>query len=133
MKIKRYSSILISLLFVLSNSNYAQNTFPSNGSAGIGTTTPDASSILEMKSTTQGILIPRMTQAQRNAIPSPATGLMIYQTNNTPGFYYYSGTAWTAVSSKGANTTLSNLKSPTAVNADLSPDSNAKRSLGSAS
>src|ERR1043166_9013869 len=128
MKIKRYSSILISLLFVLSNSNYAQNTFPSNGSAGIGTTTPDASSILEMKSTTQGILIPRMTQAQRNAIPSPATGLMIYQTNNTPGFYYYSGSAWKAVSGTGANTSLSNLSS-TAVNTNLVPDSNNKRNI----
>src|SRR5262245_55147567 len=39
----------------------AQNSFPSSGAAGIGTTTPDASSIIEIKSTTQGALIPRMT------------------------------------------------------------------------
>ncbi|MFD0964582.1 hypothetical protein [Pseudofulvibacter geojedonensis] len=62
---------------------------------GIGTTTPDASSILDIESTTQGMLTPRMNQAQRNAIVSPATGLLIYQTNNTPGFYYYNGTTWT--------------------------------------
>jgi hypothetical protein len=48
-----------------------------------------------------------MTLAQRNAIPAPATGLLIYQTNSAPGFYYYSGTAWAAVSpkSKGWNLT----------------------------
>ena len=41
-----------------------------------------------------------MTQTQRNAIAAPAAGLLIYQTNNTPGFYYYSGTAWTAARQK---------------------------------
>jgi hypothetical protein len=40
-----------------------------------------------------------MTLTQRNAIASPATGLLIFQTTNTPGFYYYNGSAWTAVSS----------------------------------
>ena len=82
------------------------NIFPSSGAAGIGTTTPNASSLLEMMSTSKGILIPRMTKAQRDAIVSPATGLMIFQTNNTPGFYYYSGTAWTAVSPKSKGWSL---------------------------
>jgi trimeric autotransporter adhesin len=54
---------------------------------------PDPSAILDIKSTTKGLLLPRMTLAQRNAIPSPANGLMIYQTDNTPGFYYNSGTS----------------------------------------
>jgi len=62
---------------------------------GIGTTTPDASSQLDITSTTSGILIPRMTQVQRDAIASPATGLLIYQTDNTPSFYYYDGAIWT--------------------------------------
>jgi trimeric autotransporter adhesin len=65
--------------------NAQTNTFPSSGAAGIGTTTPDASSLLEIKSTSKGLLIPRMTLTQRNAIAAPATGLMIYQTNS-PGF-----------------------------------------------
>jgi hypothetical protein len=78
----------------------AQNIFPSTGSAGIGTTAPNTSSALEIKSTTQGLLISRMTKAQRDAIISPAEGLMVYQTNYTPGFYYFTGTAWTAVSVK---------------------------------
>ncbi|WP_299888036.1 hypothetical protein [uncultured Lacinutrix sp.] len=61
---------------------------------GIGTTTPDSSAALEIESTTSGILIPRLTQTERNAITTPAIGLLIYQTNNTPGFYYYDGTTW---------------------------------------
>jgi hypothetical protein len=70
---------------------------PTSSNLGINTTTPHASAVLDVTSTTQGVLVPRMTQAQRNAITSPATGLMIFQTDNTPGFYYYNGTAWTAV------------------------------------
>jgi hypothetical protein len=89
--------MLVALCYKLN----AQNTFPSTGSAGIGTTTPNASAILEMKSKTKGLLIPRMTATQRDSIASPATGLMIYQTNSTPGFYYYDGTKWTAISAKG--------------------------------
>lgn len=54
-----------------------------------------SSALVEYKSTAKGILFPRMTQTQRDAITSPATGLQIYQTNNTPGFYYYNGSAWT--------------------------------------
>ena len=64
---------------------------------GINTNTPDASSALEIESTTGGILIPRLTQTQRDAITEPATGLMIYQTNQTTGFYFYDGTAWTKI------------------------------------
>ena len=64
---------------------------------GINTNNPDASSALEIESTTGGILIPRLTQTQRDAITEPATGLMIYQTNQTTGFYFYDGTAWTKI------------------------------------
>ena len=55
----------------------AQNTFPATGAAGIGTTTPNASSLLDITSTTKGILIPRMTKAQRDAIVTPVQGLMV--------------------------------------------------------
>ncbi|HYK47519.1 MAG TPA: tail fiber domain-containing protein [Parafilimonas sp.] len=93
--------VLFAQIFFFSKHLESQtNSFPSSGSAGIGTTTPNASSALEIKSTTQGLLLSRMTKAQRDAIITPATGLMIYQTNSTPGFYYYSGTAWTAITQK---------------------------------
>ncbi len=82
------------------------NTFPSTGAAGIGTTNPDSSSLLEIKSTSKGILIPRMAQAKRDAIVRPATGLLIYQTNGTTGFYYYNGTAWVAVTPKNTGWSL---------------------------
>ncbi len=53
---------------------------------------PDASAMLDIKSTTKGLLFPRMTQAQRTAIASPATGLLVFQTDGTAGYYYNTGT-----------------------------------------
>ena len=64
------------------------------GNVGIGITTPAASAKLQVESTTQGFLPPRMTAAQKNAITSPAEGLMIYQTDGTKGWYGYNGTTW---------------------------------------
>lgn len=61
----------------------------------------DASAMLDVSSTSKGILVPRMTQAQRDAIASPANGLMIYQTDGTSGFYYYNGSSWTAIGGSG--------------------------------
>lgn len=54
---------------------------------------PDNSAMLDVKSTSKGFLLPRMTRTQRNAIVNPATGLLIYQTDNSPGYYYNSGTS----------------------------------------
>lgn len=65
---------------------------------GINTTTPDASAALDVASTTQGILVPRMDSAQRAGISSPAKRLLVYQMNGVmPGFYFYNGTTWTAL------------------------------------
>lgn len=62
----------------------------------IGAVTPDASAQLDVVSTQRGILIPRMTQAQRNAINSsnPTEATLIYQTDGASGFYYFNGSAW---------------------------------------
>jgi hypothetical protein len=60
-------------------------------------TTGDASSVLDVKSTAKGFLAPRMTQAQRVAISSPATGLLVYQTDGTAGYYYYNGSTWLVI------------------------------------
>ncbi|MDA9125295.1 DUF1566 domain-containing protein [Flavobacteriaceae bacterium] len=68
---------------------------------GINTNNPDASSALEIESTTGGILIPRLTETQRDDISAPAEGLMIYQTDGTAGFYYYNGSSWATL---GAST-----------------------------
>lgn len=56
--------------------------------------TADASSILDVKSSTKGMLVPRMTTAQRTAIPAPANGLLVYDTD-VKSFWYYNGTTWT--------------------------------------
>jgi hypothetical protein len=69
-------------------------TLHSGAQVGIGTTDPDPSAALDISSTEKGVLLPRMTQAERNAIPSPAVGLLVYQTDNLRGFYYRSGAIW---------------------------------------
>lgn len=66
----------------------------SAGKVVIGGGTPDVSSIIDIKSTTLGLLLPRMTKVQRDAIGSPAAGLAVYQTDNTPGLRVYNGTNW---------------------------------------
>jgi len=53
-----------------------------SGNVGIGTSSPDASALLDVSSTTQGFLPPRMTTSERDAISSPASGLMIWNTDN---------------------------------------------------
>ena len=64
---------------------------------GIGTTTPDASAILDIKSTSQGVLVPRLTAYQIANMSIPATSLLVYQTNGKEGFYYNEGTPTTPV------------------------------------
>lgn len=61
-------------------------------------TPPDASAMLEVQSNSKGMLIPRMTIADRNAIVAPVVGLWIFQIDNTPGFYYWDGTIWQCMS-----------------------------------
>ena len=61
---------------------------------GVGTTAPAASAVLDVTSTTQGQLLPRMTAAQRAAIANPVVGLFVFQTDGTPGLYYYINNSW---------------------------------------
>jgi hypothetical protein len=77
---------------------------------GIGTNSPSSSAILSLNSSTQGLLIPSMNQTQRNSISLPATGLLIFQTDNTPGFYFFNGTSWVSIagSSSSGSTSGSN-------------------------
>lgn len=69
----------------------------------------DASAMLDIKSTAKGMLVPRVTQTQRIAIATPATGLLVYQTDNTTGFYFNSGTSasptWTLIQTSLSNVT----------------------------
>ena len=76
-------------------------------SVGINNATPDSNAILDVSSTAKGVLIPRMTKAQRTAInytanPKPA-GLLVYQTNDTTGFWYWDGALWQHLSNASAD------------------------------
>ena len=73
-----------------------------NAQLGVGTTTPDASSMLDVTSTTKGVLVPRMTTTQRTAITSPANGLLVFDTD-TNTFWFYASSAWVNLSA-AANT-----------------------------
>jgi hypothetical protein len=88
MKIKRIIT-LTALAVVFTNSIFSQ--------VGIGTTTPAASAELDVTSTTKGFLPPRMTHAQKTAIASPASGLLVWCTDCcTAGeLQVFNGTAWT--------------------------------------
>jgi hypothetical protein len=81
MKIK---SNLICLMLFLPAVNFAQN-------VGIGTQTPHASAMLDVSSTTKGLLAPRMTQQQRSDIQLPATGLIVFQTDGQSGLWVNKG------------------------------------------
>ncbi len=96
----RFLPAVILLVFSFSRAN--------GQSLGVNTSGAPAhnSSILDVSSTNKGVLIPRMTKSQRNAIATPATGLLIYQEGpDSTGFHYYTGSGWawldTAASKRG--------------------------------
>ncbi len=77
---------------------------------GIGTTTPDASAKLDVSATNKGFLPPRVTLSgisDNSTIPSPATGLLIYNTGNNvglaAGYYYWNGNAWATIATSGGS------------------------------
>ena len=82
------------------------------GQVGIGTSTPHASAKLDIVDNSRGILIPRMTMAQRVNIVSPALGLMVFQTDNSVGFWYYDGTQWNYFYTKNSTDSIFLSKTP---------------------
>ena len=68
------------------------------GNVGINVATPDASAILDVTSTTKGVLFPRMTTTQKNAISSPVAGLVVYDTTLNK-LAVYTGAAWETITS----------------------------------
>jgi hypothetical protein len=70
----------------------------SSGNVGIGTASPNASAILDAQSTTKGVRFPNMTTTQKNAISSPAAGLVVFDTTLSK-LCVYSGAAWQTITS----------------------------------
>jgi hypothetical protein len=85
MHIRKLSGLTIMLLWFCTASQ-AQN-------VGIGTNSPQASALLELRSTNKGLLIPRTSTAGRLAITNPAKGLLVYD-STVNNFWYYNGSAW---------------------------------------
>ena len=83
---KTSKHVLIALLQFTIISTQAQ--------VGIGTPAPAASAQLDITSTSKGLLVPRMTQAQRTGIAAPDAGLLVYQTDGASGFYYFKNGGW---------------------------------------
>jgi hypothetical protein len=82
---RHFKLLLFSLL--VTGLSYAQ--------VGIGTESPDASSLLDLSSNSQGLLAPRMTTLERIAITSPAEGLLVFDTDEAAFFYFNTAsTAW---------------------------------------
>jgi hypothetical protein len=81
---------IIVLLALFTSKTYSQ--------VGVNVAVPDASAELEILSTNKGFIIPRMTQAQRTAIASPANGLMVFQTTAPIGLFYYNVSTWVQLS-----------------------------------
>jgi hypothetical protein len=91
-----YASVVGSFRSVplqFATNNTVRMTIDDGGSVGIGTASPVASAILQVDSTTKGMLPPRMTTTQRDAITSPATGLIVYDTTVNK-LSVYNGTTW---------------------------------------
>jgi hypothetical protein len=110
-------------------------------SVGIGTTAPDAKAALDIRASDRGLLIPRLTAAQRTAITAPPQGLMVYQTDGTPGggpqtgFWYYAGApaAWVFLNPAGGGAdNLGNHTATQALNLGPNPLTGTGASVGNA-
>jgi hypothetical protein len=93
---KSLISLIISLLWL---NSFAQNTKVMDSPSGTvisnigGTDIPYSSSILDIRSNTKAVLLPRMTTTNRNAITSPIAGMLLYNSTSNQ-FNYHDGTAW---------------------------------------
>ena len=115
MNMKKLSTALIAILFITlflpfiwkGSGLSAQNIAITDDDAY----TANTSAMLDIKSITKGLLIPRLTTAQRNSISTPATGLLVFDTSLS-GFYYYNGSAWINLSSGSSSGLLWSYSSP---------------------
>lgn len=93
------------------------------GNVGIGTSTPDPTAILDLSSTSKGVVLPRMTTTERNAIVNPTDALLIYDTTERDYFYYDNANfRW-----KNINKEMVDIDGNTGIILDELPDDNSIR------
>jgi hypothetical protein len=90
------------------------------GRVGIGGL-PVASAILDISSTNKGVLVPRLTTAQRTAIVSPATGLLVFD-SSTGSFWFYSAMGWTQLVGDNTNSQIHDADNDTRVETEKNTD-----------
>ena len=94
---------ILLIVLLLSNIVYSQ--------VGIGTASPNVSAILDLTSNSKGLLVPRMTTIERNAITSPANSLTIFNTNEQCFNYYdLPSTTWKSLCANGGSATIPTLR-----------------------
>ena len=109
------TSFFTLLLVFFAYSSFAQVGINTDNSA------PDVSAILDIKSTTKGMLAPRMTTAQRTAISSPATGLLVFDID-IASFWFYDGTAWEDLSAVKTSDHIADADADTKIQVEESGD-----------
>ena len=112
------SSLFIVLFSISINAQHNNSELPTSinddGSA------PDSSAILDLKSTSKGMLVPRMDSSQRKIIANPAQGLLVFD-NNTESFWFFDGAVWQDLSSPSVSV-LSDKDGDTRINMEGSGD-----------
>src|SRR5688572_13510968 len=104
----------IFLMICITRSGFTQVSINPTG------TPPHATAILDLTSTSKGVLIPRMSTGDRNLIMTPATGLLIYNTTNNK-YNFYSGSGWVEMAS-GSSNKIIDTDGDTKVDVELYPD-----------
>ena len=93
----------------------------SNKRLGIGTSTPNASALLDVTSTTRGAVLPRMNTTQMNAISSPVAGLMVYNSDSA-SYVFYNGSVWLKMGSGSGGVSTPTLQQVITAGSTLTTD-----------
>lgn len=115
--IKMFNIISFTLLII-----HAADIFPQGAAVNSTGTAADPSAIMDISASDKGILIPRMTENEKNSIFSPAIGLMVYQTDGVKGFWYFDGNTWVqSIGPTGPASTIPGPTGPTGADGVIGP------------